>query len=267
MSRVEFHRPTTPASVDYDPFDGGELALVVPTTESQREIWIADQYGRDASLSFNLSVSLQLRGSLDAHALQAALQDLVDRHDALRASIGPDGESFCVLKQFRIPLQSADLAALDTTARQAEIAERIRSSVETPFELARGPLLRAELLRLGADEHLLLLTAHHIVCDGWSWWVLVRELGALYGQRCGVAGEEPLAMPASSASFCMSEPLGRMAMMSSSSAPRVGGVERSLGGSPERLSGCPSSVGQPGQVEGPAGGTSAGPSRSSAGES
>jgi amino acid adenylation domain-containing protein len=205
MSPLELHRQTADAWVDYDPFDGGELALVVPTTESQREIWIADQYGREGSLAFNLSVSLQLRGSLDTDALRGALQDLVDRHDALRASIGPDGESFCVLTDFRVPLQSIDLAALDADMRQAEIAQRIRGSVETPFELARGPLFRAELLRLGEGEHLLLLVAHHIVCDGWSWWVLVHELGALYGQRSGVVLEEPLATPTSFADYALAE--------------------------------------------------------------
>ncbi|MFC7302485.1 non-ribosomal peptide synthetase [Cognatiluteimonas weifangensis] len=179
--------------VDYDPFAGGALALVVPTTEPQREIWLADRLGTEASLAFNLSVSLRLRGALDVAALRGALQDLVARHDALRASIGPDGRSLGVLERLEIACPLSDLVSFQPAAREAAIADRLQRAVETPFELARGPLLRAELLRLAADEHLLLLTAHHIVCDGWSWWVLVRELGALYGARRDAA---PASLPA-----------------------------------------------------------------------
>ncbi|GAB3384688.1 non-ribosomal peptide synthetase [Lysobacter fragariae] len=191
-------------AVDYDPFAGGELALVVPTTESQREIWLADQLGIEASLSFNLSVSLRFNGALDVDALHAALQALVDRHDALRANVGPDGESLGVLQRFEIPFPFLDLAMLDEAARNLAVEERLRNSVETPFALGSDPLFRAELLRLAEAEHLLLLTAHHIVCDGWSWWVLVRELGALYGQYRGAAGAS---LPAASsfATFAANE--------------------------------------------------------------
>jgi amino acid adenylation domain-containing protein len=137
-------------------------------------------------------------------ALRAALQELVDRHDALRASVGPDGQSLGVLERLELPFPISDLAALDAAARDAAVEERLRSSVETPFVLGGEPLFRAELLRLAAGEHLLLLTAHHIVCDGWSWWVLVRELGALYGLHHG-ATDKRLAAPASFAEFATAE--------------------------------------------------------------
>lgn len=189
--------------VDYDPFAGGELARVVPTTESQREIWLADQLSRDASLAFNLSVSLRFTGALDADALRRALQDLVDRHDALRACISSDGQSLSVLQRFGLPLPTRDLATLDPSQREHAIAERIRVSVETPFQLD-APMFRAELLRLADDEHLLLLCAHHIVCDGWSWWVVVRELGVLYGMHRG-AGGEALPAAASFADYAIAE--------------------------------------------------------------
>ncbi|MFC5578028.1 amino acid adenylation domain-containing protein [Lysobacter niabensis] len=204
MSAVVSVAPLTFEPVDYDPFAGGQLALVVPTTESQREIWLADQLCIEASLAFNLSVSLRFGGPLDVDALRAALQDLIDRHDTLRASVAPDGQSLGVLERFELPLPIFNLAVLDATARDAAVEERLRSSVETPFVLGGDPLFRAELLHLAADEHLLLLTAHHIVCDGWSWWVLVRELGALYGLHCG-ATDKSLAAPASFAEFAMAE--------------------------------------------------------------
>jgi len=167
--------------VGYDPFAGGAVARVVPTTEPQRELWLAAHLGEDGSLAYNESVSLHLRGELDTARLQQALQQVVGAHDALRASFGPDGETFCVLEPAPVLLPLTDLSALDADARSAQLAERRRASVETPFVLEKGRLFRAELLQLGPREHVLLMHAHHIVCDGWSWWVIVRELGAAYG--------------------------------------------------------------------------------------
>jgi len=167
-------------AVAYDPFAGGAVARVVPTTEPQRELWLAAHLGEDASLAFNESVCLRLRGPLDVARLQQALQRVVARHDALRASFGPDGETFCVLEPAPLPLPLVDMSGLEPAARAQRLEERRRAGVETPFALEQGRLFRAELLRLAVDEHVLLMNAHHIVCDGWSWWVIVRELGAAY---------------------------------------------------------------------------------------
>ncbi len=195
-----------PLEVDYDPFAGGELARVVPTTEPQRELWLAARLGDDASLAFNESVSLRLRGALDATALGNALNEVVARHDALRASFGPDGETFCVpvAGDFTLPL--IDLSSLDNAARETRVASIKQQGVDTPFALERGHLFNAALLRLQAEDHLLVMNAHHIVCDGWSWWVLVRELGALYAShRDGVA---PIDAPAESyADYALGEAL------------------------------------------------------------
>ncbi|MET0892541.1 MAG: condensation domain-containing protein, partial [Pseudoxanthomonas sp.] len=195
-------------AVDYDPFAGGELLRVVPTTEPQREVWLADQLGKDASLAFNESVSLRLRGALDADALQAALHALVERHDVLRASFGPDGETLCVLENAGFALQRFDLALHGQAKRAGAVAERLRLAVETPFALGNDSLFRAELLRLAGDDHMLVLTAHHIVCDGWSWWVMVRELGLLYAglhAQGREAGEEALPPPQSFADYALAE--------------------------------------------------------------
>ena len=206
MNSAVREAPLSCEPVDYDPFAAGALARVVPTTEPQREIWLADQLGIEASLAFNLSVSLRLCGTLDVTALRAALQDLVDRHDALRASVSPDGETFCVLERHLLPVPLFDLATLDSAARQSALDDHLRRSVETPFALAGEPLLRAELLRLAANEHLLLLSAHHIACDGWSWWAIVRELGALYGKHCDMdADATPLPACRSFADYALHE--------------------------------------------------------------
>lgn len=188
-------QPTAPigaVAVDYDPFAEGVVARVVPTTEPQREIWLADQLGRDASLAFNESVSLHLRGRLDEAALRNALVALVQRHDALRANIGADGQTLCLVDRsdradMAMPLQ--DLSGLAGEARDEALRARQRSAVETPFLLQHDRLFRAELVRLATESHVLILTAHHVVCDGWSWWVFTRELASLYAQAVGQPGE------------------------------------------------------------------------------
>ncbi|MEN6540451.1 MAG: amino acid adenylation domain-containing protein, partial [Mizugakiibacter sp.] len=187
------HEPSAaPSGVGYDPFAGAALARVVPTTEPQREVWLADRLGREASLAYNESVSLRLRGRPNVDALRAALQELVDRHEALRSTIGPGGEELCVAERIALELPLIDLSGRDVATREAALADARRRAVETPFDLERGPLFRAELLRLAADDHVLILTAHHIVCDGWSFAVLVRDLAALYG---GWAAGAPPALP------------------------------------------------------------------------
>ena len=174
---------TDPAAVDYDPFASPALERVAPSTEAQREIWLAAKLSEEASLAYNEAVSLALHGALDTAVLKAALQTLVERHDALRASFGPDGETFCVAGNVTLAMPETDLSALDASARAAALEDRRTQAVLLPFDLETGPLFRAELLRLGENEHVLLLSAHHLVCDGWSWWVILRELGVLYGLR------------------------------------------------------------------------------------
>ena len=165
---------------DFDPFAGGEVERVVPTTEAQREVWLADQLGRDASLAYNESASLHFRGPLDREAMQIALVAMVTRHEALRATIGPDGGELLIGAEPRLPLEFLDLRGLapaDATTR----VEAVRQlAVETPFDLGQGPLIRATLVSTGDAAHELVLTAHHVVCDGWSLGVLAHDLMQLY---------------------------------------------------------------------------------------
>jgi amino acid adenylation domain-containing protein len=177
-------------AVDYDPFADAPLARVAPATAAQREIWLAAKLEQEASLAYNESVSIRLSGELDVAALQAALQGVVDRHEALRASLSADGNELCIA--IHMPLDSAihDLSGLDETTRAASIAAALELAVRTPFDLEHGPLVRAQLLRLATQDHLLVFTAHHIVCDGWSFGVIVRDLAALYAQQLCL-GEGP----------------------------------------------------------------------------
>jgi len=176
---------------------------VVPSTEPQREVWLADSLGCEASLAYNESVSLHLRGELDVAALRHAVRELPQRHDALRASFSADG------LQLRVPADAPSLEVAlvdlggvpDPDAALAAIGER---HVSEPFDLEHGPLLRAELLRLAADHHVLVLTGHHIVLDGWSFWVVVKDLAALYGLATG-ARREPLPPAPSFADYALAQ--------------------------------------------------------------
>ncbi|WP_114238540.1 non-ribosomal peptide synthetase [Dyella sp. C9] len=181
---------TAPVAVDYDPFAGATLARVVPATAPQREVWLAAALEPDASLAYNESISLRLHGALDVPALQAALQQLVDRHEALRATFSHDGDELYIAAQLTVPCPVRDLSWLGVDERDADIQDTLRHAVITPFDLENGPLVRAELLHLDPEDHLLVFTAHHIVCDGWSFGVIVRDLAALYAQQLG-AGPAP----------------------------------------------------------------------------
>lgn len=183
----------TTVALDYDPFADAPLARAVPATESQKEIWLAASIEPAASLAYNESVTLELHGPLDANALRRALQAVLDRHEALRGTLSADGEQFCIVAEAELPFVERDLSSFDEAGRQAAIAETLRRVVETEFDLAKCPMLRCELLRLSAEDHLLILSTHHIVCDGWSFGVIVRDLAALYAIGCEASGH---ALPA-----------------------------------------------------------------------
>ncbi|MDE2129604.1 MAG: amino acid adenylation domain-containing protein [Betaproteobacteria bacterium] len=193
----------TLSAVDYDPFADTALSRVVPSTEAQREIWLACQLGTEASLAYNESISLRLRGPLDQTALRSALQALVDRHDALRATLGAEGQDLYIAEALELHVPVHDLTALNPEQREASLRQHIRAEVDTPFDLLRGPLLRAQIALLAEDDAVLMITAHHIVCDGWSFGVLVGELARLYAQ--GIEKSVLLAQPSSFADFALAQ--------------------------------------------------------------
>ncbi|CUA98539.1 amino acid adenylation domain [Thiomonas bhubaneswarensis] len=187
-------------AVDYDPFaDAAPVARVVPTTEAQREIWLACQLGGDATLAYNESITLHLHGAFDLQPLSAAVRNLTDRHDALRATLSADGQQLLIAAHLALDIPVDDLRGLAPDQRDAALSQAAAQAVSTPFDLQQGPLFRARLLRLADDHVALLLSAHHIVCDGWSFGVLVSEIGALYAAQRGEAPEPDA--PASFASF------------------------------------------------------------------
>ncbi len=168
--------------VDYNPFAGPALERVLASTAAQKEIWMAARMGNDLSCAFNESISLRLRGPLEEAKLRHALQGLLNHHEALRATFSPDDGRLCIAGEGKLSFAREDLSNLEPPAQQQRLAALRAEEVETPFDLEQGPLMRARLLHLGPQEHWFMLTGHHIVCDGWSMAVMLRDLGLLYSE-------------------------------------------------------------------------------------
>ncbi|MGH6820262.1 MAG: condensation domain-containing protein, partial [Methylocella sp.] len=146
------------------------------------EIWLSAQLGDAASCAFNESVTLDMRGKLDRQTLRAAARDLMQRHESLRIRFAPAGDGFTVMPA--APLAFTIAARGEAEPLDTRLADVIESEALTPFDLVNGPLIRFTLVPdHGQDRHMLVLTAHHIVCDGWSMNILLEELGALYSAR------------------------------------------------------------------------------------
>ncbi|MEG4235045.1 amino acid adenylation domain-containing protein [Microcoleus sp. Pol11C3] len=170
-------------AVDFDPFAGGELFACVPATESQKEIWIAVQMGDEANCAYNESMCLRLQGNLDIESLRFSIQELVQRHEALRTTFSPDGSTLCIASSIELDIPAIDLSIVDYRDRKSKLAHLRRQEVDRPFNLVRGPLFRSQIIKLQEQEHIVILTGHHIICDGWSWGILFPDLGAIYSAR------------------------------------------------------------------------------------
>lgn len=170
----------------------GQDIFVVPASSAQERLWLLDRL-EPGSSAFNLPASVRLVGHVDAEALRRSLRAIVRRHEALRTVFGEEGGQVVqvILPEVDFDLSVVDLAGMngERAELEAEIASR---EALLPFDLARGPLLRATLLRLDFGEHVLLVTLHHIVADGWSLGVLIREMSAFY---TAFVERRPVALP------------------------------------------------------------------------
>jgi amino acid adenylation domain-containing protein len=165
----------------------------LPLSFAQQRLWFLDQLEPD-SAAYNIPIALRLQGELDLGALAGALSEVVRRHETLRSTFarGPEGEPLQrVQPGSSVPLPVIDLRGL--AAREAELTLLIREEAGRPFDLATGPVLRVTLVLSGEQEQVLLLSLHHIVSDGWSMGVLVREAGAAY--RALAEGRAPSLPP------------------------------------------------------------------------
>ncbi|KOR42084.1 thioester reductase, partial [Xanthomonas oryzae] len=171
----------------------------LPLSFAQQRLWFLAQLDTRADLAYLMPNGLRLRGRLDRHALRQALDRIVARHAILRTRIGlhqDDPVHIIAADTIGFPLREHDLSA--SPDQDAQVQVLARSEAETPFDLAHDILIRGQLLCLGEDAHVLLITLHHLVCDGWSMGVLVQELNTLYA---AFAQHQPDPLPALSLQY------------------------------------------------------------------
>ncbi|KQQ23632.1 non-ribosomal peptide synthetase [Methylobacterium sp. Leaf123] len=149
-----------------------------PLTDGEAEIWLAAQFGADANAAMTEIVTLRLDGPLDAERLLSVARAVLARHGALRSRVSPSGETVWVDPAGLVPVQWADLAR--ESDPEAALAAHLHAQAGLSFDPVAGPVARADLVRLGERLHVLVLSAHHIVCDGWSFAVLADEIASAY---------------------------------------------------------------------------------------
>ncbi|MBF8260597.1 MAG: hypothetical protein HW376_126 [candidate division NC10 bacterium] len=156
-------------------------ATTTPLSFAQERLWFMDQL-EPGSLAYNRPWAVRLKGRLAPDALEAALNSIISRHEPLRTTFtAVDGLPVqAVQTHHDLPLSMVDLSQLSAAEREREAVRRTIEHSRQPFDLARDPMLRPALLRLGTQDHVLLLTTHHIAFDGWSEAVLLHELSVRY---------------------------------------------------------------------------------------
>jgi amino acid adenylation domain-containing protein len=153
----------------------------LPLSYAQQRLWFADQL-EPGSAFYNCPVAVRLTGQLNVGALERSLSEIIRRHEVLRTTFPSHlGEPVQVIEphvEFTLPL--TDLSAVEAHEKESAARGLAEAEAERPFDLAHGPLLRASLLKLEAEEHVMLFTMHHIISDGWSMGVLIKEVSVLY---------------------------------------------------------------------------------------
>jgi hypothetical protein len=176
----------------------------LPLSFAQQRLWFLEQLEGELT-AYNMPTTHRLKGGLNVEALRRALEFIVRRHEALRTSYEMAGEEpiqmIAEIDRFELPV--VNLTTFSPVEQEAEASRLRREEAERPFDLTCDPMLRASLLRIGDDDHLLLLTMHHIASDGWSRGVLWRELSAWYTSFANGQEPEPPKLPVQYADYAL----------------------------------------------------------------
>ncbi len=158
-----------------------QRAFILPTSFAQERMWFLDQL-EPCQAAYNVVEAFHLAGPLNVTALERSIQEIVQRHESLRTTFSAlDGQPVQVITPaLDLTIPVVDLHESPDSDRDAEARRLVEEEVQCPFDLARGPLFRATLLRLDVEQHILILAMHHIVSDEWSLGILHQELSALY---------------------------------------------------------------------------------------
>ena len=153
----------------------------LPLSFAQQRLWFLDQL-HPGSAAYNLPFGLRLEGKLDREALSKSFNELVRRHEALRTNFAmrDGGAVQMIADEMEVKVEEIDLRGIVEEERKSETARHAQAAAKQPFDLRQGALLRVKLLQLGEEEHVLMVVLHHIVSDGWSMDIMVREIARLY---------------------------------------------------------------------------------------
>ncbi|HEY0733698.1 MAG TPA: amino acid adenylation domain-containing protein [Herpetosiphonaceae bacterium] len=153
----------------------------LPLSFAQERLWFLEQF-QPGTAAYNMVFALHLKGTVDVHALEQSLDEIVKRHEGLRTSFHSSAgrPTQVIAPAVSVAVPVVDLSALAPDQREPRVREVMAQEAQRPFDLAIAPLGRVLLIRLEPDQHLLLLTLHHIISDGWSTGVLIQELASLY---------------------------------------------------------------------------------------
>lgn len=163
--------------VTYNPFENGVISAAVPTTEAQREIWATLKMDKQSTLCYNETLAVSLQGKVNHEAIKLAFQEILKGHDSLRAVFAQDGKTFLV-KEYSYQ----EVPFIDMRGNPARLKELLDNEVKLAFDLINGPCARAYLVQTNSEEYSFILTAHHIICDGWSFAVLLTEFSQTYSE-------------------------------------------------------------------------------------
>ncbi|HYX15543.1 MAG TPA: amino acid adenylation domain-containing protein [Nostoc sp.] len=160
-------------------------SLELPLSFAQQRLWFLSQLEPNSSF-YNISAAVRLEGQLNVELLQQSFNEIINRHEALRTNFQTiEGQAIAVIHEvMSLILPVLDISELSLNQQEAEVKKQVSQEAQKAFDLKNDLLLRVKLLRLGQEEHIILLTMHHIVSDGWSIDVLVRELATLYQAFC-----------------------------------------------------------------------------------
>jgi amino acid adenylation domain-containing protein len=163
------------------PIERADRQQALPLSFAQQRLWFIDQL-EPGSPAYNIPVAVKLQGELNEACLERSFQEIVNRHEVLRTRfVMQEGEPIQVIEPtYKLVLEVLDLSHLGESGREA--VARVQASEEAvkPFDLSQGSLLRVRLLKLGTEEYILLVTMHHIISDGWSVGLFIKELSTLY---------------------------------------------------------------------------------------
>jgi amino acid adenylation domain-containing protein len=165
----------------------------IPLSFTQQRLWFIDRLAPGGS-AYNIPASVRIQGALDLAVLGRVLQEIVSRHESLRTRIEVvKGEARQVIQdQISVPLAVIDVSPQQEEELEAAARRLAREEIQKPFDLQRGPLLRGCLFKLGEQDHVLVVTMHHVISDGWSLGILIREVSSLY-KAFSVGEASPLA--------------------------------------------------------------------------